>query len=115
MSTLAQSARIGRPRSGTGRGARARPRLLAGGVFWIVVFAALLSGVVAVNVTVLRLNLELDRVGKERSELKTDIARLRFELSNAAATAEIERTAQNELGLEPADPDSIVFVRLQAK
>ena len=108
MSTLAQSARAGRGRTRT----RSRPRLLAGGVVWIVLFAALLAGVVAVNVTVLRLNLQLDQVGRERSELKADVARLRSELSSAGATARIERLARGELGLVAADPETTVYVRL---
>jgi cell division protein FtsL len=81
-------------------------------VLWIVLFAALLAGVVAVNVAVLRLNLEQDQVGRERSELRADIARLRSELSSAAASARIELVAQKELGLVQADPDTTVFVRL---
>jgi len=108
MSTLAQSARAGRGRTRT----RSRPRLLGGGVFWIVLFAALLAGVVAVNVSVLRLNLQLDQVGRERSELKADVAGLRSELSSAGATARIERLARTELGLVPADPETTVYVRL---
>lgn len=105
MSSLAQAAR---PRAR----ARAKPKLLGGGVLWILVFAALLAGVVAVNVTVLRLNLQLDRAEGERSELKADIARLRAELSSASASARIERLAQKELGLVRADPDTTIFVDL---
>ena len=82
-------------------------------MLWIVLFAMLLAGVVAVNVAVLRLNLELDQVGRERSELKADIAGLRAELSSTSATARIERLATKELGLRLADPESIVFVRLR--
>ena len=108
MSSVAQSTHAGRVRAR----ARPRPRLLGGGVLWIVLFASLLAGVVAVNVTVLRLNLERDRVGRERSELRADIARLRSELSSAAASARIERLAQKELGLVKADPDKTVWVRL---
>lgn len=81
-------------------------------MLWIVVFASLLAGVVAVNVSVLRLNLELDRAGRDQSELKADVARLRSELSRAAATSNIEQTARTELGLVPADPDTTVYVRL---
>ena len=72
----------------------------------------LLAGVVAVNVTVLRLNLELDQVGRERTELRADISRLRSELSSASATSRIDRLAQKELGLVPADPDETIYVRL---
>jgi cell division protein FtsL len=109
MSSLAQSARASRPRPRTR--ARARPRLLGGGVVWIVFFAALLAGVVAVNVAVLRLNLQFDQVGRERSELRADISRLRSELSSASATARIERLARKELGLVLVDEP--VYVRLR--
>ncbi|TML46977.1 MAG: hypothetical protein E6G20_09755 [Actinobacteria bacterium] len=46
-------------------------------MLWIVIFAVLLSGVVAVNVAVLRLNLQLDRVSSDRTQLKADINELR--------------------------------------
>ena len=115
MSTAAQT-----PRAATaapvrrGRPAAARrSRALAGGVAWILLFAALLSGVVAVNVADLRLNLHLDRTGRERAELRAEIADLRSELSSAAATARIEKLAEQELGLVRADPDSTVFLRLE--
>ncbi len=108
MSTVAQAARTGRAHT---RG-RSRPRLLAGGVIWIVLFAVLLAGVVAVNVSVLRLNIQLDQVGRERSELKGDIAGLRSGLSSASATARIERLAEKELGLRQADPDTTTYLRL---
>ncbi len=87
--------------------------MLGGGVIWIVLFATLLAGVVAVNVTVLRLNLQLDGVGRERSELKSDIANLRSELSSASATARIERIATRELGLAQADPETTIYLRLR--
>lgn len=81
-------------------------------MFWIVLFAVLLAGVVAVNVTELRLNLELDQVGRERTELRSDISRLRSELSTASATSRVDRLAEQELGLVKADPDEMIFVRL---
>jgi cell division protein FtsL len=109
VSSIAQGARAARPRSKT----QAKPRLLGGGVLWIVLFAALLAGVVAVNVAVLRLNVELDQVGQERSQLKADIAGVRSELSSVAATARIEKVATNELGLTLADPDTMIYVRLR--
>jgi cell division protein FtsL len=72
----------------------------------------LLAGVVAVNVTVLRLNLQLDQAGRERTELRADISRLRSQLSSASATSRIDRLAQQELGLVPADTDETIYVRL---
>ena len=110
MSTIAQSARGGRVR--TRPAVRRRPWALGGGILWILLFAVLLAGVVAVNVTVLRLNLELDQVGRERTELRADISRLRSELSRASATSRIDRLAQKELGLVPADSDETIYVHL---
>ena len=114
MSSVAQAPRVARPRRPRGSAtAERRSRALAGGLVWIVLFGVLLSGVVAVNVAVLRLNLELDSSGRERSELRADIAGLRSQLSSASATARIEKRAEKELGLVKADPDSTVFLRLE--
>ena len=118
MSTVAQGARISRaaPTRTRDRGRtrpQARSRLVSGGVLWIVVFALLLAGVVAVNVAVLRLNLELDQVDRDRSELKADIAGLRSEISTASATAHIERLATKELGLVQADPETTIYVQIR--
>ena len=84
-------------------------------MLWIVIFAVLLSGVVAVNVAVLRLNLQLDRVSSDRTQLKADINELRSEISTKAATFQIERTAKTDLGLVQADPSQTDFVRLPSK
>ena len=94
MSTIAQSARAGR--AGPRTRVRRRPFALGGGVVWIVLFAALLAGVVAVNVAVLR----------------ADVSRLRSELSVASATSRIDRLAVKELGLVKAEYDDLIFVRL---
>lgn len=79
---------------------------------WIVALALLLAGVVAVNVAVLRLNLQLDESGRERTELKTDIASLRSEISSAAATTRIERLAEGELGLIEVEPEDTTYIQL---
>jgi cell division protein FtsL len=119
MSTVADGARVARarPRRRTASESRSRsaPRArgLGGGVLWIVLFALLLAGVVAVNVAVLRLNLQLDGANRERTELEADLARLQSELSTASATARIERLATTELGLQQADPDDTVYVRIR--
>jgi cell division protein FtsL len=79
---------------------------------WILVLAVLLAGVVAVNVAVLRLNLQLDETGRERMELRTDIQRLRSEISSAAATTRIEKLAEGELGLVEVQPEDTTYVQL---
>ncbi len=79
---------------------------------WIVLLAFLLAGVVAVNVAVLRLNLQLDEAGRERTELSTEIQRLRSDISSAAATTRIERLAEGELGLYEVQPEDTTYIQL---
>jgi cell division protein FtsL len=110
MSAIAQAAR---PVPGRARpAARRRTWLLSGGVFWIVLLALLLTGVVAVNVAVLRLNLQLDHQNQEQTQLHTDIARLRSEISTAAATTRVERLARGELGLVQVSPEDTTYIEL---
>ena len=111
MSTLAQTARGPRARAASTR--RRRTWALSGGVVWIVIFAVLLAGVVTINVAVLRLNLQLDEAGRERTELRNDVARLRSEISTAAATRRIERLAEGELGLVEVAPEDTTYVQLK--
>lgn len=110
MSTIAQAGRAPRARSRSRR--ETRSWVLSGGVLWILIFAVLLSGVVAVNVAVLRLNLQLDDSGRERTQLKTDIAGLRAEISSAAAANRIERLARGELGLVDVPPEDTTYIEL---
>ena len=115
MSAIAQAPRVARPRRRSSTRSKTKPLLLGGGVLWIVLSAALLAGVVAVNVAVLRLNVELDRTGRERSQLKADVAALRSELSSTAATSRIQRVATEELGLVDADPETTTYVTLRPR
>ena len=110
MSTLAPTTRVPRARKASGR--HRRTWVLSGGVAWIVVFALLLAGVVTINVAVLRLNLQLDDAGRDRTELRNDVARLRSEISSAAATRRIERLAQGELGLVEIEPEDTTYIHL---
>jgi cell division protein FtsL len=79
-----------------------------GGVLWIVVFGALLAGVVAVNVAVLQLNVQLDGLARERVQLRADNARLSSQISSAGADARIETQARNRLGLAPAEETQFI-------
>lgn len=99
-----------RQRNAPGRRASARP---FGGVVWIVLLAVLLAGVVAVNVLVLRLNVQLDDLRHHRAELKAEIASTRAQLSSASANARIETEAASKLGLVEADPNATTYLRLQ--
>jgi cell division protein FtsL len=86
-----------------------------GGVLWIVVIGALLAGVVAVNVLVLRLNVQLDGLRHSRAELKAEIATARAQLSTASSNARIESQAASKLGLVPADPSTTTYLQLVPK
>ena len=110
MSAIAQAGRAPRARSQSTK--KARSWVVSGGVFWILISAVLLSGVVAVNVAVLRLNLQLDDSGRQRTELKNDIAGLRAEISSAAAATRIERLARGELGLVDVSPEDTTYIEL---
>lgn len=87
----------------------ARPRL-AGSVLWIGVVAALLAGIVALNVAVLRLNMESERLEERKGELIEHGDALAAELSSAAAAGRIEALAVNKLGLER--PVETTYLRL---
>lgn len=120
MASWAGTARVDTPRvarPGKRPAARSTPLRKAasrpfGGVVWIVVLAGLLAGVVAVNVAVLQLNLRLDELGRERTQLRADTKRLSSQLSSASANARIESQARNRLGLVEADPAVTYHVQL---
>lgn len=111
MSAVAEPTRVRAPRRKPNVASRRRPMM--GGVLWIVLLGALLAGVVAVNVVVLQLNVRLDALGRERASLKADAARLRSQLSTAAANIRIEREARDRLGLVPVDPAATRYVELR--
>lgn len=110
MSTVVETPRVAARR--TKAAAQPARKPFAGGVMWIVVVGALLAGIVAVNVLVLQLNVKLDRLGRERAQLKADNAMLRSQLSSASASIRIEQMATTKLGLQAADPLTTTYVRL---
>ncbi len=91
---------------------RPAPRARAIGVAWIAALAVLLAGVVAMNVAVLRLNITLDRLGRERTDLRAGNAALSSRLSSSAAALRIQSLAARRLGLVPADPDQTSYLKL---
>jgi cell division protein FtsL len=107
VSTVAEAGLAPRRRTRVSRGA------FGGGIAWIVAAGLLLAGVVAINVLVLRLNVELDELGRTRAELKADIATTRAQLSSASANARIESEAATKLGLAQADPNATTYVPLE--
>ena len=94
--------------------AERRPRV-ASGVVWIAVIGVLLAGIVFMNVAVLRLNLQLDRVGRDRTQLRADNAQLASRLSSAQAAARIQALARKQLGVQPALAQETTYVRLKPR
>jgi len=90
-----------------------RPGLLAG-VVWIVVLAALLGGIVALNVAVLQLNQRLERANARAAELKAANLALSGELSSAGSAPQVASIAHSRLGLVPAAPDQTTYIDLGA-
>jgi hypothetical protein len=84
---------------------------MARSVVWIGIVAVLLAGVVAVNVAVLRLNVRLDQVSRERARLRADNAALEAQVAAAAGSLGIEQQAE-KFGLRTADPAHTTFVNI---
>lgn len=105
-SARAESAPIAAPRPRPRAQPRGAERRLAGGVLWIGVLGVLLVGVVALNVAVLRLNMQLEELSRQRLELEAENALLESKVSAAIAQPRVERLARTRLGLvrdvEPA-------------
>ena len=87
---------------------------VASGVVWIALLALLLSGIVALNVAVVGLNVRLDEQRRERARLQAETAALAAQLSSAAAAERIERYARTRLGFVAAEPDQTRYVDLAA-
>jgi cell division protein FtsB len=82
------------------------------GVIWIAVIAALLAGVVALNVAVLRLNVQLDGLDQDRTRLRAEKAELVSRLAAELASSRVEERARYELGLIEVDPTETRYIEL---
>ena len=107
----ARTAKGSKPRARTKTRPHTRVRS-RGAILWILVSAALLAGVVFVNLAVLRLNLQLDESAQERSRLRAENAALESELSSALASPRIQSLARRDLGLVDADAATIGYLDL---
>jgi cell division protein FtsB len=68
-----------------------------------------------VNVAVLRLNMQLDRLGRERAQLRAQNAALASELSSSAAAPKIQALAHRRYGLTPAPPSALTYLDLSRR
>lgn len=101
-----QAARTGsRPRR------RAGQLRLRGHIVWMTAFALLLSGVVAVNVAVLRAHVTVTRLQNEQAQLQAQNEVLQEQLSAASSAPRIEAAARR-LGLVQAQSSSTTYLDL---
>ncbi|MDX6471686.1 MAG: hypothetical protein QOK22_502 [Gaiellaceae bacterium] len=109
-----------RPTEAPAAPARSRPRSrphgrrLTGGIVWISLFAVLLTGVVALNVAVLRTNMHVSRLDQQELQLRAENQALASDLSRAVSARRIESTAQ-KLGLVPAPATDTSYLDLGQK
>lgn len=99
-------------RRATPRRRAASRKHVAGGAVWIALFALVLAGVVALNVAVLRINLQVDELGRERARLQAENAELVARMASSATAARLHLSARTELGLVPVDPGRTGYVDL---
>jgi cell division protein FtsL len=93
---------------------RPQSRRLTGGIVWISLFAVLLTGVVALNVAVLRTNMHVSRLDQQELQLRAENQALASDLSRAVSARRIESTAQ-KLGLVPAPSTDTSYLDLGQK
>ena len=102
-----------RPRAVPGPRVRARRRV-RGGIVWIAAFGLVLAGVVALNVAVLRVNMQVSRLDRAQLELQAQNAALSSQVSSAASAQRIEQTA-HRLGYVPAPATDTSYLELPQK
>jgi hypothetical protein len=93
---------------------RRRTRRVTPGILWIVSFALLLAGVVAVNVAVLRANVAVNKFDQQQVELRNQNQALASQVSSAIASIRIEQAARR-FGLVPAPATDTSYLDLNQK
>jgi len=86
-------------------------RRVRGHIVWMILFALLLSGVVAVNVAVLRAHVAVSQLDEQRAKLQARNQALASELSAASSAPRVE-TAARRLGLIQASADTTSYLDL---
>lgn len=90
-------------------------RRLSFGVLCIGIAGTLLAGVVAVNVVVLRQNVELDHATRDRTTLRAENATLASQVSAAVSASRIAGLAQRSLGLVQPAPEGTTYLDLGSR
>jgi cell division protein FtsL len=97
------------------RARRVRPRRLTiGGAAWVILLAALLGGIVALNVAALRDSIEVNRLQAQARRLSDENQLTQNRVTSLSSPVAIGREAA-KLGMHPADPNTTRYVSLPAR
>ena len=101
----------GRPAAPVRSRRRPAQRRVRAHIVWMVLLALLLSGVVAVNVAVLRAHVAVTRLDEQRAQLQAQNQALASELSAASSAPRVEAAA-HRLGLVQAPAADTTYLDL---
>jgi cell division protein FtsL len=90
---------------------RVARRRVRGHIVWMILFALLLVGIVAVNVAVLRAHVAMSRLDQQQAQLKAQNQALASRLSAASSAPRIEAAARR-LGLVQAPAANTSYLDL---
>jgi len=100
-----------RPARPVRSGRRVSQRRVRAHIVWMILFALLLFGVVAVNVAVLRAHVAVSQLDEQRAKLQARNQALASELSAASSAPRIEAAARR-LGLVQASAGNTTYLDL---
>ncbi len=104
----------GRPAASVRSRRKPTQRRIRGHIVWMILFALLLFGVVAVNVAVLRAHVAVSRLDDARARIEARNQALASALSAADSAPRIEAAARR-LGLIPASAGNTSYLDLTAR
>ena len=90
---------------------KATQRRVRGHIVWMILFALLLFGVVAVNVAVLRAHVAVSNLDQKRAQLEAKNQALRSALSAASSAPRVEAAARRR-GYVPASAGNTSYLDL---
>ena len=90
---------------------RSTQRRVRAHIVWMILFALLLAGVVAVNVAVLRAHVAVSQLDQRQQQLEAGNQALQSELSAKSSPPQIERAARR-LGLVQASAGNTTYLDL---
>jgi len=103
----------GRPAASVRSRRKPTQRRVRGHIVWMILFALLLFGVVAVNVAVLRAHVAVSRLDDERTRIENQNQALASALSAANSAPRVEAAARR-LGLIQASPGNTSYADMLA-